>query len=127
MKEEEKWEIVHLYKSKTLSLRAIAKKMKCDDHAVRHIINNYRDTGLVSPPSHIGRPRIVNDDTLKVLDRLIDKNDTATSSELARTLQKKTGRRVSSRTIRRLRRGPLGRHPVHEVITKELGAGKKHK
>jgi len=118
MKDEQKWEIVFLYKQKSHTLRAIAKKMKCTVSTVHHIISNYRDTGQVSPPKHSGRPSIINDDTQKFLDRLINQNDTATSSELARIVQQKTGRRVSSRTIQRVRRGPLARHPVHEVITK---------
>jgi transposase len=125
MKEEDKWEIVHLYKSKTLSLRAIAKKLKCDDKTVRRIINYYRDTGVVSPPKHSGRPSIVNEDTRELIDRLINKDDTTTSAALAQIVQQKTGKRVSSRTIQRVRRGPLGRHPVHEVITKSLGEGAK--
>ncbi len=127
MKDEEKWEIVHLYKSKTLSLRAIAKKMKCHLNAVQHIISNYHDTGTVNPPSHIGRPSVLNDDTRKLLDRVISKNDTATSEQLAAIVQQKSGRRVSPRTIRRVRRGPLQRHPVHEIITKPLGDAEKQR
>jgi transposase len=127
MKEEEKWEIVHLYKSKTLSLRKIAKKMKCTHPTVLQIISNYKNFGVVSPPKHSGRPSIMNDNTLKSLDRLIDKNDTATSQVLANLLQQKTGKRISARTIRRARTGPLGRHPVHEKITKSLGEGEKQR
>lgn len=127
MKEEEKWEIIHLYKQNKFSLRAIAKKMKCSRPAVQNIISNYKNTGSVSPPSHIGRPSIMNDTTLKSLDRLIDKNDTATSEQLAAILQKKIGKRISPRTIRRARRGPLQRHPVHERIEKTFGDEAKNK
>jgi len=127
MKEEEKWEIVHLYKSKTLSLRAIAKRTKHTLHTIQHIISNYRNTGLVSPPSHIGRPSVINKDILTSLDRLLTKHDTATSHQLASMLQKKTGKRVSPRTIRRVRRGPLQRHPVHTIITKSLGEAEKQR
>ena len=67
----------------------------------------------------------MNDDSLKSLDRLIDKNDNAPSQILANLFQKKTGRRISARTIRRARTGPLGRHPVHEVQVKTLGEGEK--
>lgn len=99
--------------------------MKCTHPPVLHIINNYRDTGQVSPPKHSGRPSVMNDNTLKSLDRLIDKNHTAPSQVLANLFQKKTGRRTSGRTIRRARTGPLGRHPVHEVQVKTLGEGEK--
>lgn len=125
MKEGDKWEIVFLYKQKTHTLRAIAKRKNCAVNTVEHIISNYKNTGMVSPPKHTGRPSIMNDNTLKSLNRLINKNDTATASELARALQQKTGQRISPRTIQRARRGPLGRHPVHEVITKTLDDGKK--
>ncbi len=129
MKEEEKWEIVHLYKSNSLSLRAIAKKTKHALSTVQHIISIYRSTGSVTPHKLSGRPSVMNADTLKSLDRLINKHDTAPSQVLANLLQQKTGRRVSSRTIQRsrARRGPLVRHPVHEIITKTLGEAEKER
>jgi transposase len=127
MKEEEKWEIVHLHKSNSLSLRAIAKKTKHALSTVQHIISIYRSTGSVTPHKLSGRPSVMNADTLKSLDRLINKHDTAPSQVLANLLQQKTGRRVSSRTIQRARRGPLGRHPVHEIITKTLGEAEKER
>ncbi len=69
----------------------------------------------------------MNDDTLTALDRLIDKNDTATSQQLATALQRKTRKRVSPRTIRRVRCGPLARHHVRTVITKSLGEAEKER
>lgn len=125
MKDEEKWEIVILYKSNDLSLRAIAKRMNCSLRAVQHIIRNYKETGQVRQLTKSGRPSVMNETALQQLDQLINKNDTAPSSHLAALLQKKTGKRISPRSIRRARVGALQRHPVHDVMTKTLGETEK--
>jgi hypothetical protein len=47
----------------------------------------------------------------------------ATSRELADAMITKTGKRISPRTIRRVRRFGIGRHPVKEKILQSFGQG----
>jgi hypothetical protein len=65
----------------------------------------------------------MNEGTLRQLDRIVKRHDTATSAEIAAALQQQHGVRVSPRSVRRARRGPLGRHPVHEHIARSLTPG----
>jgi transposase len=127
MKEEDRWEVIRLHKDGKMSLRQIAKQFKCDDRTIRRIIRCYKETGTPHDRHSSGRPSTMKDELLNTLDSIISKHDTYTSNELAATLQNKTGRRVSPRTIRRVRRTTLARHPVHETIERSFTQGEKGK
>lgn len=118
--EEQKWKIIVLHKQNNLSLRKIATSVECSVHAVVQTISNYKDAGTVHERDRSGRPTLLDKHLLKSLDRIITKHDTAPSHELQHKLFEKTGRRVSPRTIRRARRGPLERHPVHDKAVHSL-------
>jgi transposase len=121
--EEKKWNIVVLHKKGLLSQRQIAKRVNCHPTTVAHVINTYKDTGTVHERERSGRPSLLHPHLLKTLDSIIGKHNTAPSHELHDLLLKKTGRRISPRTIRRARRGPLARRPVHERFTQTLTQG----
>lgn len=127
LKEEDRWEIVRSYKQENVSMRQLARQFKSSLQVIQHVIKLYKETGTVHQRFSTGRPSIMKDDTLNVLDRIISKNDTATSTHLAHLLQQKSGRRVSPRTIRRARQTVLARHPVHETIVRTLTEGDKTK
>ena len=63
--------------------------------------------------------------SLKQLDSIIQRCDTATSTELADEMIQRTGRRISPRTIRRVRTHALGRHPLHGHVVQSLSQGNK--
>jgi transposase len=123
LSDAERWKIVYLCNDLHLSLRQIAKTMKCSHKAVEDTIHRYRETGSIRERQHPGRPSSMNEQSLKRLDRIISKHTSYTSSALAREMHDKTGIRISPRTIRRVRRTTLARHPVHEQIVKSLKPG----
>lgn len=66
---------------------------------------------------------ILNKESLKQLDSIITRCTNATSTELTDQMIERTGRRISPRTIRRVRTSVLGRHPVHEQVVQSLTQG----
>jgi transposase len=119
----ERWKIVYLFNDLHLSLRQIAKRIKCSYKAVQETLQRYRETGSVHERQHSGRPSLMNDQSLKRLDRIISKHTSYTSTALADEMLNNTGIRVSPRTIRRVRTTTLARHPVHEQVVKALKPG----
>ena len=68
-------------------------------------------TGDVESHWRSGRPSVVTDD-VKVIEKTIKRKRTATAEEIANAVEEETGRRVSARTMRRVRRR-LHYYPVH--------------
>jgi transposase len=112
--------IVYFFKDLHLSTTLIAKRVSCTHSAVVKTLARYRATGDVADRSRSGRPPVMNDASLRRLDRIITRQPTSTSQHLAAQMQQQTGQRVSARTIRRARTQALGRHPVRETITRSL-------
>ena len=125
--EEKRWEVVRLHKNTPLSMRALARRFHVHHRTIERLIHCYKETGSVHDRPTSGRPSAMNEDMLSDLDRIIHKHNTAPSTHLAYLLQNKTGRRISPRSIRRVRRTTLARHPVREIIVKTLTQGEKHK
>ena len=115
-----RYKIVFLKTHTHLSNREIARKVKCSEGTVRYTLKRHRETGEVEERSGRGRKSLLNTQSLKQLDGIIKRRDTATSTELADEMIQRTGRRISPRTIRRVRRHDLGRHPVHERVVQTL-------
>lgn len=116
----DRWKIVYLFNDLHLSFRQIAKRVKCTDKTAARVIQKYRETGAVSDRHHTGRPSIMNQQSLRRLDRIISKHTSYTSTALADEMMSSTGVRISPRTIRRARTTALSRHPVHERVVKAL-------
>ena len=110
-----RYKIVFLKTHTHLSNREIARKVKCSEGTVRYTLKRHRETGEVEERSGRGRKSLLNTQSLKQLDGIIKRRDTATSTELADEMIQRTGRRISPRTIRRVRRHDLGRMGIHMV------------
>lgn len=127
MKEEDKWEIIRLSKQPNASQRAIAKTMKCSRPTVQATIRTYKEYGTVHERPKSGRPPALDDDSLKYLDGIISRHNTTPSHHLATLVTRHTGKKVSSRTVQRARKGVLARHPVHEKLVHSFGEGEKER
>jgi transposase len=117
LSDKDRWKIVTLFTDLHLSLRQIARNVKCTHEAVRKTLQRFRETGEVTNRPGQGRPTIMNSSSLHQLNRMIRSTPSATSTYLATAMTTHTGQRISPRTIRRARTQSLGFHPVHEIIT----------
>ena len=94
--------------------KTIARELCCNQSTVSRVLQQFLSSdGETKKRS--GRPSVVSDEVKGVVDKGIKKRRTATSSELANEVLDKTGRRVSERTIRRLRH-ELTYYPVHASV-----------
>ena len=78
-----RYKIVFLKTHTHLSNREIARKVKCSEGTVRYTLKRHRETGEVEERSGRGRKSLLNTQSLKQLDGIIKRRDTATSTELA--------------------------------------------
>jgi transposase len=118
-----RYKIVFLKENTQLSNRQIAARLRCSHDTVARTLERYAETGEVDERSGRGRKTILNRESLKQLDSIITRCTNATSTELANKMVERTGRRISPRTIRRVRKFVLGRHPVHEQVVQSLTQG----
>ena len=75
--------------------------------------------GDVERQRRSGRPSVVTDEVKEVKEKTIKRKRTATAEELANAVEEETGRRVSARTMHRVRRG-LRYRPVHVSVKPAL-------
>lgn len=123
----QKWKIVYLFNDLQLTQQQIAKRVNCTRQTVASVLQKYSETATVSDRQRSGRPSLMNQQSLKRLDRIINKHDSYTSTALADEMRKQSGIRISPRTIRRVRKTALARHPVREHIVKSLKPGEMTK
>ncbi len=123
LSDAQRWKIVYLFNDLHLSLHQIAKRIKCSVEGVRGVLQRHRESNTVSDHRRTGRPPIMNDQSLKRLDRIITKHTHYTSTALADEMMHTTGQRISPRTIRRARTTTLARHPVHEKVERAMTQG----
>lgn len=116
----ERWKIVFLRTENHLSLRDIAKKVRCSINAVQKVLARYYTTEDVSERHRSGRPTIMNNDALAALEKLIISHPNYTASALSSNLHHQIGVRINVRTIQRARKDVLGFHSVHERIQQSL-------
>ena len=99
--------------------KTIARELHCNQSTVSRVLQQFRLSGSLERKKRSGRPSVVSDEVKDAVDKRIKKRRTATSAELANEVMDKTGRRVSERTIRRVRR-ELTYHPVHASVKPSL-------
>ena len=83
--------------------KTIARELCCNQSTVSRVLQQFLSSDGLETKKRSGRPSVVSDEVKGAVDKGIKKRRTATSSELANEVLDKTGRRVSERTIRRLR------------------------
>lgn len=117
--DSERVEIIMARERDGKRLETIARQHKCTPAAISYILSHYNKTGMISVRKPTGRPKSLDNDETKKLDKFITKKPTATSNALANDVLEETGKRVSGRTIRRYRRA-LGYRLHHQKIKKLL-------
>ena len=122
LSEHQRMRIVRLRFVDGKKLKTIARDIPCAESTVKEWIKTFLATNHVERKHGSGRPPVMDEELKDDLDRLVSRNRTATSTALAPMLERKTGRRVSARTIHRTR-STLGYHPVHAKVRPFLNAG----
>jgi len=100
LSEYERYRIISLSKEEGLSHRQIARKMKINKQSVRNTLHKFRETNSVRDRPGRGRKRRVSEKEEKTIVRNAKKGKCA--PQLAVEYQKRTGKSVSERTIRRV-------------------------
>lgn len=90
----------------------IARELKCGLATVYRVIEQFTREHTLERRRGSGRPKVMDEAMTSTFDKIVQKKPTASSAELRSALERKTGRRVSERTVRRARRA-LTYHPVH--------------
>ena len=121
----ERWRIVFFRTEMQLSLKQIAKRVRCSVGEVHRILSTYYATDDILDRGHSGRPGVMTQDDAALLDRLITLEPSLTSAALVRKLLLHTGRRYDERTVRRYRHSVLQYHAVHERVRERLTAAHK--
>jgi transposase len=99
----------------------IARKMGCHRTTVEHVIRQFSQQHSIETRHRSGRPSTMDPHMTSTLDKIIKRKPTATSADLCADLVRKSGRRVSERTVRRARRS-LGYRPVHASVRPGLNS-----
>ena len=119
LSEDCRWRIVDLYLTEHMSMRSIAKTIKCSPQTVHNIILLYKTTHSVKYRPVSGRPSILSPSDLSCLDKAIKRNPNAKARELKHYLQNTNNLIVSLTTLKQARKN-LGYHSVLEKIVQEL-------
>ena len=107
----EKLAIVRKHYHEGKKQHTIARELTCSQQEVGRVLHQFVTTGDVESHWRSGRPSVVTDDVKEVIEKTIKRKRTATAEEIANAVEE-TGRRVSARTMRRVRRR-LHYYPVH--------------
>ena len=103
-------ELTELERGKVLGLRLagdsmseISKKLKISKGAVYNTIKRYENCDGVQSASRSGRPKTLNEDDQKTLEKIINQNNRNSLDQIRETFSVVvvTGKEVSTRTIRR--------------------------
>jgi transposase len=97
----------------------IAYEMGCTRQEVGWVLKQFLERGDVLRKKGSGRPSVVDDEVKGVVESTIRRKRHATAAELADAVEDDTGRRVSRRTISRVRYD-LGYRPVHVSVKPSL-------
>src|SRR3954471_7038015 len=112
---QQKLAIVRKHYHEHQQQKTIARELHCNKSTVSRVLQQFRLSGSLETKKRSGRPSVVSDEVKDAVDKGVKKRRTATSAELTNEVMDKTGRRVSERTIRTVRR-ELTYHPVHVSV-----------
>jgi transposase len=99
--------------------RTIARELGCTQQEVSWVLHQFLESGDVERKEGSGRPAKVDEEVEASVDNTIRRKRHATAAELANAVEEDTGRRVSARTMYRVRR-QLGYRPVHVSVKPSL-------
>lgn len=99
--------------------KTIAHELDCTQQEVSWVLRQFITTGDVARKKGSSAVLKVDDEVKGVVERTIRRKRNATAAELADAVDNDTGRRLSKRTMGRVRR-QLGYHPVHVSVKHDL-------
>jgi transposase len=95
--------IIKLYEEGKISQRKLAEQFDVALSFIEKLIKQYRETGSVAPKKRIVQtPSKLNQEQLKVLEKLVEENNDATLDELSQMLHECTGKLISRVTVGRM-------------------------
>jgi transposase len=118
----ERWRVISMKLDQGMSTRQIAGIIKCSTHTVYNILNLFRQTDDVVERRGRGGRNSLTTEERRVLRQLFYNYRTETSARINDRFSRRTGRFISSRTIRNYRRS-LGFHPVHARTQPLINSG----
>lgn len=95
--------IIKLYEEGKVSQRKLAEQFDVALSFIEKLIKQYRETGSVAPKKRtVQTPSKLNQEQLKVLEKLVEENNDATLDELSQMLHECTGKLISRVTVGRM-------------------------
>ena len=108
----ERWRVISMRCDQGMSIRRIASIIDCSAQTVCNVLNLFSDTNDVLERSGRGGNNSLTNDERHVLRQLFYRHSNETSARIDDRFYRRTGRVISSRTVRNYR-WSLGFHPVH--------------
>lgn len=96
--------IIDTYEHEPISQRDLAKRFRVAPSFVTKLLKQYRETNSLAPKPRPGRPRIVNQAQLAVIQTLVEAKNDITLGELCRELNQQLELTVSEATLSRMMR-----------------------
>src|SRR6185503_5402084 len=93
--------IIKAYENREGSIRQLAKRFAIGSASVWRLLKRYQNKGEYSPISPPGRMPIIDEKGLKLIDKLLQKDNDATLQELCKRFAEKTGMNVQIVTMHR--------------------------
>jgi len=95
--------IIKLYEEGKISQRKLSEQFDVALSFIEKLIKQYRETGSVAPKKRIVQtPTKLNQEQIKVLEKLVEENNDATLDELSQMLHECTGELISRVTVGRM-------------------------
>jgi transposase len=115
----EKMTIIRKHYHEGKAHRTIARELHCSESTVKRALHQFVVEGDIGRREGSGRPVLVTEEVKEAVEKAIRRKRQANAAELAEAVEEDTGRRVSQRTMRRVRR-QLRYHPVHVSVKPAL-------
>jgi transposase len=121
---EERMAIIRKRYHENKKQQTIAREIGCSQREVSLVLQQFLERGHVLRKKGSGRPSVVDDEVKDTVESTIRRKRHATAAELADAVEDDTGRRVSRRTMSRVRHA-LGYRPVHVSVKPALNDAHK--
>ncbi len=94
--------IIETYENEPISQRQLAERFRVALSFITKLLKQYRETGDLMPKQRSGRPRLLNDEQLEFVQKLVEAQNDMTLSELCNALEQRLNVRVSEPTMARV-------------------------
>lgn len=106
--------IIETYENEPISQRQLAKRFRVALSFITKLLKRYRETSDLMPKPRSGRPKLLNDEQLEVVEQLVEAQNDLTLGELCDALDERLNVRVSEATMgRAMQRLNLTRKKKH--------------